>query len=140
MECETNVRPKEPVTHLVSGILDDAQELARQQLALLRLEVQERLSAAKSATMLMACGALLLIMGAMLLCFMLVYVLATSFPALPLWACFGVVGASIAIIGGIVAWLGTRSMKNARTPLVESKRAIKENVEWIATQRPSASA
>ncbi|MDZ4858741.1 MAG: phage holin family protein [Candidatus Hydrogenedentes bacterium] len=140
MEREANVHAKAPVTHLVSGIFDDAQELARQQLTLLRLEVEERLSAAKSATILMACGGLLVLLGVALLSFMLVYVLVALYPSLPLWACFGVVGAPIALTGGVVAWLGSRSIRSVGAPFVETKRAMQENVEWITAQRKSVNA
>src|SRR5690242_8938622 len=87
------------MTHLVSGIITDAQDLIGQQLALLRHEVNEDFRKTKEAGLLLVGGLAIALVGSILLCSMLVYLLSWSAPGLPLWICYGIVGAPIAALG-----------------------------------------
>jgi hypothetical protein len=70
--------------------------------------------------------------GATLIGFMLVYLLNGLAPdTLPLWACFGIVGAGVALVGGIVAYAAVARFKTFNPLPDESVQAFKENVQWI---------
>jgi len=89
-DLQTNSGPT--LTHLVGGIISDAQALLKQQLALFRTEMKQDIKRTKQALVSLVTGLALVSVGATLLCFMAVYGLATAFPQLPMWACFGIVG------------------------------------------------
>ncbi|WP_254507253.1 phage holin family protein [Anatilimnocola floriformis] len=119
------------LTQLLSGIITDAQELLRQQLAMLRTEMKEDVRRTKQALVALVCGLALASVGVTLLCFMAVYGLQAAF-ALPLWACFGIVGGLLAAAGG-GAFYAAVIQFNAFNPLPdESAQALKENLQWIS--------
>jgi hypothetical protein len=123
------------VTQLVSGIIGDAQELMKQQLALFRHEVQEDFRKTKEAALSLICGVATFQIGAVLLCFMLVHLISYLAPRLPLWGCFGIVGAALAAIGGAIFAAAVARFKSFNPLPDESARALKENVQWMSNQK-----
>lgn len=119
------------VTSLVSGIVSDAQDLIRQQLNLFRCEIRDDFRKTVGIAITTLSGALLVAMGGALLCFMLVHLLASLAPALPLWACFGIVGAVVVLVGGVTCYLALSKFKTFNPLPDESAQALKENVQWI---------
>lgn len=131
------------MAQLMTGILADAQDLLRQQLALFRLEIRAEFERAKQAGVLIAAGAVAAIVGALLLCFMAVHLLAWAFPSLPLWVCYGLVGAPMAALGAGVCVAGLRRLGPAPPPceppvLVDGQTgSLKENLDGqLPTRRP----
>jgi hypothetical protein len=119
------------MTKLISGIINDAQELVGQQLAMFRTELKQDVRRTKQALVALVIGLALVSVGATLLCFMAVYGLQAAFE-LPLWACFGIVGGLLAIGGGL-AFYSAHKQFNEFNPLPdESAQALKENVQWIS--------
>jgi hypothetical protein len=94
------------VTHLVSGIVTDVQTLIRQELQLARSEMRQEWEKTKTAAGTMAAGASLLTVAGLLICFALVHLLAYLAPGLSLWACFGIIGVALGLIGGILVGAG----------------------------------
>ncbi len=81
-------------------------------------------------------------LGAMGLCFMLVYLLhwltspAGTDPAwFPLWAWFGVVGAVLVGIGAALASSGGHLLKSVHPAHNQATEALKENVQWLTTPK-----
>src|SRR5437879_945908 len=95
--------PPASVSSLVGGIITDAQQLIRQELALAKREMQEEVNKAKTAAVSLAAGGALALLGGVLLCLMVVYLLHwltnTTNEHFPLWACYGVVGGLLALVG-----------------------------------------
>lgn len=77
---------------LLGGIANDAKELLLQEVALAKLEVQHELLKAKTAAISLGIGIGTIATGGLLLLFMLVHLLA-AFTIVPLWGCYGIVGA-----------------------------------------------
>jgi hypothetical protein len=115
-------------TSLVTGIIDDAQELLKQQLALFKAELKQDVNRAKEATPIIMGGYLLCLTGILLLGFMLVQLLRWIFPTAPDWVWFGTVGVLFAGVGGAMIVLQLKQMKP--NPLPETTKALKENIEW----------
>jgi len=122
------------MTQLVSGIISDAQELLKQQLAMFRTELKEDVRRTKQALIALVCGVALAAVGALLLCFMAVYGLEAAFD-LPLWGCFGIVGGVLAAAGGIALYSAVRQFNEFNPLPDESAQALKENVQWISQPR-----
>jgi hypothetical protein len=133
----TDVMPdnQTSVTGLVSGIIDDATRLLRQQADLLKADVRKDLREAKEVGMSMAIACALLGIGGLLLSFMLVHFLSWACPDLPHWGSFAIVGGLFAAAGGIVFYLGREKLEKL-SPLPEnSVEAVKENLQWQTNPR-----
>jgi len=116
--------------NLVTGILDDAKLLMRQEAQLLRDEVKLELSKAGRAASGFGIGAVLGAVGALFLLLMLVHGLH-EWTGLPLWGSYGVVGGMLAGVG-LTLILRARSLAGTvyTTPR-RSLHTMKENVQWI---------
>jgi hypothetical protein len=122
-------------TQLLSGIISDAQDLIKQQLALFRSEVREDFQKTKQATLLMVGGIVVAQLAAMLLCWMCVHLLAASFSSIPLWGCFGIVGGVLALIGGCLAMAAMTQFKSFNPLPDQTAQAVKENVRWMTNPK-----
>ena len=118
------------MTGLVSGIVNDAQELIKQQLALFRRELEDGVRRAKLAVVFLAVGAGIFGLGGILLCFTLVHLLSWAARELPLWACYCIVGTPIALFGAGLLFAGIRQFRSSLMP-EQSAEALKENLQWL---------
>jgi len=118
------------LTSLLTGIVNDAQELFKQQLALFKTEVQQDMRKSREALTSLALGAIVALVGVFLLCFMGVYLLHETGPQWPLWACFLAIGGPVTLIGAaLVAW-GYGKFQSFNPLPDETAAALQENVEW----------
>src|SRR3954464_3039602 len=99
---EVQVESQPSISSLVGGIINDAQQLIRQEVALARKEIQEELSKAKSAVVSMAAGLALAVVGGLLFCLMLVHLLNYA-TEIPLWGCYGIVGGAFLLLAAALA-------------------------------------
>ena len=130
MSNEVHAVGEPSVTSLVSGIVHDAQELIKQQSALIRTELREDFRKTKEASLLLACGALAALPAALLLCFGLVYLLHWSVPAVELWAWFLIVGGVIGIASAALIYSGVKRFQSFNPLPDESIAALRENLRW----------
>lgn len=136
MTPETISPPPEgqSVTSLVSGILEDAQELVKQQVALVRAELKADFQRSVRAATLLAVGAMALLPAIFLLCNMLVYLLH-ELAGLSLWASYGLVGGIFALFGAVLVSLGVQRFRSINPLPDQSVEAIKENVRWMTNPK-----
>jgi len=117
------------VATLLTGIVNDAQELIKQQLALFKHELRQDLKRTREIALSLAGALSCVLVGSALLCLMLVALLHEQ-AGLHWWASFGIVGGPILIVGAglaVVAWYRLDTF----TPLSDpSAEALKENLEW----------
>jgi len=118
------------VSGLMTGIFHDAQELMKQQLVLLRHEVKDDVRKTVAGGASVVAGAGVSLLGTLMLCFMVVYLISWAAPALPLWVCYGIVGAVIAAIGGALLYFGVRKFKSLNPVPEQSLQALKETMQW----------
>lgn len=129
----TNLEPGIP--SLVRGIVQDGQDLLKQQVELLRSEVKEELGKLRTGAKSVAIGAAVAGVGALFLLATLVHLLH-AYAQLPLWACYGIVGGALALVGGGVLISGKKSVSDVQlTPPPQSAQALKENLEWVTKRR-----
>lgn len=122
------------LTGLVTGILSDAQDLMKQQVALLRTEIREDFRKTKEAGLTMIGGAICAAVGGLLLCLMVVYLLHWA-TELPLWGCFAIVGGLLSLVGAALIWAGKAKFETFNPLPDQSAEALKENVQWMTNPK-----
>jgi hypothetical protein len=138
---ETTLGTQEPIAHepsvtnLVSGIVNDAQVLLRQQIALLKHEVRKDLRDARQMSISFVASCLVCGIAAVLLSFMLVHLVNWIWPAVPLWAGFGVIGAILTGIGGGLFFFAREKFEEIAPLSDEAREALKENLQWTTKPR-----
>jgi len=104
------------VTALIKGVLDDALELIKQQLAMLKAELRSDFHKVASGLIPLAAGIAPLLLGGLMLCFTAVHLIHwLSTPAgapnadpayVPLWGCYAIVSGAFLLVGGILLGMG----------------------------------
>src|SRR5438105_3537453 len=77
---------------LVTGIIDDAQKLIRQEVELAKREIAQEWDKAKTAAASFAAGFLMALLSGVLLCLMCVYLLHELAGIQQMWLCYLIVG------------------------------------------------
>jgi VIT1/CCC1 family predicted Fe2+/Mn2+ transporter len=129
MENQLHAGPEPSMTSLVSGIITDAQDLIKQQLDLVKHEIREDVRKAKEAAASLALGVGIAAVGALFLSTMLVFLLQKA--GLELWACFGIVGGVMLVVGLVLTYLAKKEAETINPLEGESAKALEENVQWI---------
>jgi len=131
MADHTATESSPPLTTLVSGIINDAQQLMAQQLSLFQHEIKADLRKTRDAAIPMVVGLAFAMVGVVMLGATLGLLLPWVWPTLPLWAGFAIVTALLlALGGGLMFW--AKSQFDSFNPLPEkSLEALKENVQWV---------
>ena len=134
----TNGSNEFSTTKLVSGILNDFQDLAWQQFALVKAECLADWQKTKEIGLLLCLSLVPAGSGTILLAFMFAHLLhwltmpAGSDPAsVPLWACYGIVGAILVGIGAACFVVGLKRLQSLNPLLGESAKALEENAHWL---------
>ncbi len=123
---------QQSLTELVSGIIDDAQTLVKQQVTMFRAELKEDIRLTKEAALYMGIGAALTAVGVLFLVVSMVYLLQWLAPALLLWHCWAIVGGVLTVLG-VVGLVVGQYLFNKFNPLPDKTfNALQENVSWIA--------
>lgn len=131
MATDTYAPPDErSVTSLVSGIVNDAQTLIQQQLALFREEIRADLRKTKEAVTALVAGVAVAALAVGPLVFFLVALLH-ELAVWPWWASALLVGVVFAVIGGALIAIGVQRFRSFNPLPDQSVEALKENLEWI---------
>jgi len=128
MATNLQTDPGPGVGELVSGIVQDAQELIGQQLALFKQEMRQDLKRAREGVGLLAVATGVLLVGSVLLGLMLVHLLAWLAPSWPLWICYAIIGGALAGIGAFLALQGREKLGHVVPE--QTAKALEENLEW----------
>ena len=123
--------PAQPptMTNLVSGIVDDAQVLARQQFEMLKAELREDLNRTRRAAELGAMGIVFLTVGGLTLVAFLVNLLHEQF-LFSMWASCLIIGV-IATAAGLALTAAARNLFDTFNPLPNKTiNALEENLTW----------
>ena len=124
------------MAQLISGIVGDAQDLVRKEIALARQEVREELDAAKSAGIKLGVAGAVLAVGGLLVVLAVAQGIADLLDW-PAWAGYALVGVVLAIAGGILFSAAQRQIKNINPVPERTLETMKENVEWIKDRTTS---
>jgi CHASE3 domain sensor protein len=127
---EPNVQRVEPeappsMTALVQGIVNDAQNLIRQELTLARTEIKKDWNDLKEAGAALSVGGALGFLGVLFLGFMVALLLYEA-AGLPLWIGFLIVGGLLAIVGGAFLLQGLNKIRKVKLGPEQTIESIKE--------------
>jgi protein-S-isoprenylcysteine O-methyltransferase Ste14 len=95
--------------------------------------VKQEWEKTKTAAGAMAAGAALLSLGGVILCFALAFLLR-QYTEWPEWACFGIVGGCLAILGGLLLAVGRFKAGQVQVIPPQTAETMKENVQWMQNQ------
>ena len=115
-----------PISAVLHDIASNVQDIVRSELRLARTEVTEELGKVRSAGILLAAGALLVIFSAVFLLLAIVYALSLVMAA---WAAALLVGVAVAAIATLCCGIGIKRIKALRAA-PRTTASLKENVEW----------
>jgi hypothetical protein len=134
MPDDTHITSEASVTSLVRGIVNDAQELFRQQLALFKAEFREDMRKTREAALSLVVGVGIAFFGVFLLLFALVYLLSWA-GELPLWASFAIFGGIVLAVGLGLIYVGKKRFESFNPLPDQSAQALRENVQWITNRK-----
>jgi uncharacterized membrane protein YqjE len=118
------------ITSLVSGIINDGQELIKQQLHLFSVELKNDLRRTRDASIPLIIGGVVAAIGAFFLFVTVALWIPWQWPDMPTWAGFAIVTAIFLIVGAILVIMG-KSRFDAFNPLPDkSLKGLEENVQW----------
>jgi len=123
------------VTSLVSGIVNDAQELMKQQFALFKAEVKEDMRKTTEASASMVTGLVATLVGSIVLCFAVAHLLSWAWPDVHIWVWYAVVGAVVTAVGGGLTYAAVQRFRSFNPLPDETAQALKENLEWKTKPR-----
>jgi hypothetical protein len=137
MPTDLENHPDQSLAALVTGIVHDIQELVEKQVRLARHDLETGLQKVKSASLLAAAGAVVLVPGLVLLAAMAALGLhwlgsppGTDTATIPLWVCFGLVGGAFILAGGGLILAGSNKVSSQNALPAQSVKALEENLEW----------
>lgn len=130
---ETHTKTRNGIIGLLGGLVEDARTLFRQELQLLRDEIFSEISKIRHGAVAIGAGIGLTVIGGLFLLIMLVHVLH-QYVHLPLWACYGLIGAVLLIMGTAFFIKAKHSLQSFNPMPRRTLRSMKEDAQWIKEQ------
>jgi fatty acid desaturase len=125
---EPGVRTERSLAALLADLAGETTELFRQELALFKAEMQEKLSRAGMGAAALAAAALIAFSGWLFLLLAAVYALAI---VLPLWAAALIVGVLVLVLAGVLALVGMSRMRADALRPKRTLRSLRQDQIWI---------
>jgi hypothetical protein len=123
------------VSTLIGGLIEDLQQLVRQEIALARREIRDEWENAKQSALMLGAGAAVLGLAAIPFVFMFVWLLHLAIPYL--WVCFGIVAAVLFLVGGSVLAVGLKKINELHVVPPRTVATLEQDVK--ALTNPMAS-
>jgi len=118
---------------LLREIVDDSEELVRQQLRLIRSELREEWVQAQGAALALGAGAGLIATGGIFSAVALVHALHRT-TRLSLGGSYALVGGMLGVAGAGLLAVGRERAERVRLPPPQSMEAFRENLAWLKEQ------
>ena len=116
---------------LFADLTADLRVLVRQEVALAKAEISDKVSHLGRDAATIAIGAVLLFVGFEALVATAIIALSLVLPA---WLSALIVGAVLALVGGLLAWRGYRDIRQRGVMPQETVESIKEDAQWAKEQ------
>jgi len=122
------------LTPLVTGIIEDAQQLLKHQLSLFKADIQADLRRGKAAAAPLAVGIGAGQLAGFCVILMCAHLVVWIWPQTPLFAVYGALGVVLAIIAVALIILGKNETDKLTQVMEQSVEGLKENVEWTTNK------
>ncbi len=123
-----NAQERESLGALLSELATQSASLVRDEVALARQEVTEKMKVFQSAVVVITIGAVLGLVALLILCAAAVLALAQYFAP---WQAALIVGGVFAVIAGITAAVGFGKLKQTSLKPEQTIETLEENKEWL---------
>jgi len=121
---------------LATGILQDVQQLFQQQLLLFKHELEHKFQKTKEASRMLGIGAVLTLLGGVMLCFGFAFLLNWVFPPLAPWGGGFFIMAAVALLpGAILVAIGIQQLESVSLVPEQTAETLKEDLEWTRNPR-----
>jgi uncharacterized membrane protein YqjE len=118
------------MTGLLSGIVNDAQELIKQQLDLFKHELKDDMKRAQEALPSLGLGVVVAMAAVFLLGMTIANLLSWAIPPLPLWVAYAITTVVFGVVGGVLLYFAKKNLESLPMSR-QAADATKENVEWL---------
>lgn len=119
------------VTGLLTRLGRDTVQLIRQETALARTEMNEKLNEAKKGAAALASSSVVMLSGLIITLFAVAFGLAVIWPA---WLAFLVVGGGVLLIGAVMAAAGKKKLEPSHLQPHQTRETLREDREFIREQ------
>jgi len=121
---------QQPVSSLLSGIVQDAKQLFTEQLRLFQVEIKNDLQRTIWALLPLVMGAVIALPGVLLLLFAAAHFVNWIVPDMPTWGGFAIVGGVVLVLGiGLIFW-GKAKLSTINPMPDVALQGLKENLQW----------
>jgi len=131
MQENLQAEPQPGVAALVEGIVDDAQKLVRQEIALAQREVAQAWDKGKAGVALLSSALVVVGVGGIFLGFMLVRLLQEYLLPNHDWVCFGIVGCLVTLFGGVLMYCGLNQINKVHVSIPQTVETLREDVSAL---------
>lgn len=118
---------------LVSGVVENLQNIVRFEVQLAKTELQEEAKTAGKGVAMLAAGALIGFFAIGLFLLTAVWALATQIDR---WLAALIVGVVVAVVAGILAMVGKKRLDEFSPKPEQTIESVKEDIEWVKQQTP----
>jgi len=119
---------RESLTDLIGDLANQSAGLVRDEVALAKQEVSEKLVSLRSAVMIIALGAFVGLIGALALGAAAIAGLAQY---MELWQAALIVGGGLALIAAIIAFVGVGQLKRVNLKPEVTIKSLEEDKQWL---------
>jgi tetrahydromethanopterin S-methyltransferase subunit C len=116
---------------IVSGIVEDLQEIVRGEVKLAKAEIKDDVSAMGKGAASIAAAAIFALVGFIFLMLGVTYLLNKW---LEMWIAAGIVGVALLLIGAMLAMSGKKKLSASSLKPTESMESLKEDQAWASQQ------
>lgn len=134
MQTQTPTGAEPSVTSLLSGIVNDAQELIKQQLQLFKHELKDDMKRAQEGLPALGLGASIAVAAIFLLGMTIANLLSWAIVPLPLWGSYAIVTVVFGAAGCVLLYFAKKNLESLPMSR-EAVKATEENVEWLTKQK-----
>ena len=120
---------------LLASLLQDLQDVVRAEIQLAKTELKEEATAAGRGLATIGAGAVVGLVGFIVLMLAVAYLLAVW---LPLWVAAGIVGLVLLVVAAILLLSGKRALSVANLKPEQTLESLQEDAAWASRQINSA--
>ena len=119
---------RESLGELLSALASQSAGLVRDEVALAKQEIREKLSQLQAAVLILAIGGLIGLLALMVLSAAAILALV---PVVGAWQAALIVGGVLAVTGGIIALVGVERLKRTNLKPEQTLETLEEDKEWL---------